>query len=76
MQESCINETKNSYLLNMNNQENKNKTNENENNVIVEYGEQNLKEILLRIIKLEYINHYNNNKNTSSQKESNLKPLV
>lgn len=75
MQENCINETKNSYLLNMNNQENKNKTNENENNVIVEYGEQELKQILLQAIKEEYISHYKDNNITSSQKESNLKPL-
>ena len=75
MQENCINETKNSYLLNMNKKENKINTNENENNITVEYGEQSLKEILLQIMKQEYIKYYNDNQNTSSQKESNIKPL-
>ncbi len=76
MQEICINETGNSYLLNMNKKENKIKTNKNEsNNIIVEYGEQSLKEILLRIIKQEYINNYKNDNIISSKKESNIKPM-
>ena len=75
MQEICINETRNSYLLNMNKKENKTKTNESESNIVVEYGEQSLKEILLQIIKQEYINNYKNDNITSSKKESNIKPM-
>ncbi len=75
MREICINETRNSYLLNMNKKENKIKTNENDSNIVVEYGEQNLKEILLQIIKQEYINNYKNDNITSSKKESNIKPM-
>lgn len=63
---NCIQQATTTYLLNMSSEENKINTNENENNITVEYGEQNLKEILLQIIKQEYINHYNDNKNTSS----------
>ncbi len=70
MQEICINETRNSYLLNMNKKENKTKTNESESNIVVEYGEQSLKEILLQIIKQEYINNYKNDNIISSKKES------
>lgn len=72
---NCIQQATTTYLLNMSSEENKINTNENKSNIIVEYGEQNLKEILLQIIKQEYINHYNDNKNTSSQKESNIKPM-
>ena len=75
MREICINETRNSYLLNMNKKENKIKRNENDSNIVVEYGEQNLKEILLQIIKQEYINNYKNDNITSSKKESNIKPM-
>ena len=75
MREICINETRNSYLLNMNKKENKIKTNENDSNIVVEYGEQNLKEILLQIIKQEYINNYKNDNIISSKKESNIKPM-
>lgn len=71
MRKDCIQQTTSSYLLNMNNQENK----INENNIIIEYGEKNLKEILLQAIKQEYINHYKHNNIISSQKESNQKPL-
>ena len=70
MREICINETRNSYLLNMNKKENKTKTNESESNIVVEYGEQSLKEILLQIIKQEYINNYKNDNIISSKKES------
>lgn len=62
---NCIQQATSSYLFNMSNEENK-------NNIIIEYGEQNLKEILLQAIKQQYINNYNDNKNTSSQKESSL----
>ena len=75
MQENCINETKNSYLLNMSKKENKINTNENENNITVEYGEQDLKQILLQAIKQEYINYYKKDNIISSQKESNIKPM-
>lgn len=76
MEKNSIQQVTNSYLLNMNKKENKIKTNQNEsNNLIVEYGEQSLKEILLQIVKQEYIKYYNDNKNTSSHKESNQKPL-
>lgn len=75
MQEICINETGNSYLLNMDKKENKIKTNENESNIVVEYGEQSLRETLLKIIKQEYINNYKNDNITSSKKESNIKPM-
>ncbi len=75
MQENCINETKNSYLLNMSKKENKINTNENENNITVEYGEQDLKPILLQAIKQEYINYYKKDNIISSQKESNIKPM-
>lgn len=71
MRKDCIQQTTSSYLLNMNNQENK----INENNIIIEYGEKDLKEILLQVIKQEYINHYKCNNIISSQKESNQKPL-
>lgn len=64
--ENCIQQATTTYLLNMSSEENKINTNENKSNIIVEYGEQNLKEILLKIIKQEYINHYSDNKNTSS----------
>ena len=70
MQEICINETGNSYLLNMDKKENKIKTNENESNIVVEYGEQSLRETLLKIIKQEYINNYKNDNIISSKKES------
>lgn len=72
MNKNCINETENSYLLNMNKKENKIKTEENESNIEIEYGEQNLKEILLQIIKQEYINNYKNDNIISSKKESDL----
>ncbi len=75
MQEICINETGNSYLLNMDKKENKIKTNENESNIVVEYGEQSLRETLLKIIKQEYINNYKNDNIISSKKESNIKPM-
>lgn len=71
MRKDCIEQTKSSYLLNMNNQENK----INENNIIIEYGEQDLKQILLQVIKQEYINHYKDRNITSLQKESNIKPM-
>lgn len=71
MRKDCIQQTTSSYLLNMNNQENK----INENNIIIEYGEKDLKEILLQAIKQEYINHYKHNNIISSQKESDPKPL-
>ena len=64
--ENCIQQATTTYLLNMSSEENKINTNENKSTIIVEYGEQNLKEILLKIIKQEYINHYSDNKNTSS----------
>ena len=69
MEKNCIQQVTNSYLLNMSNEENK--INTNENNIIVEYGKQELKQILLQAIKQEYIKYYNDNQNTSSQKESN-----
>lgn len=72
MNKNCINETENSYLLNINKKENKIKTEENESNIEIEYGEQNLKEILLQIIKQEYINNYKNDNIISSKKESDL----
>ncbi len=50
----------------MSSEENKTKTDEKESNIIVEYGEQNLKEILLQLIKTEYIKHYKDNNITSS----------
>lgn len=75
MNKNCINETENSYLLNMNKKENKIKTEENESNIEIEYGEQSLKEILLQIIKQEYINNYKNDNITPSKKEGNQKPL-
>lgn len=71
MRKDCIQQTTSSYLLNMNNQENK----INENSIVIEYGEKDLKEILLQAIKQEYINHYKDNNIISSQKESNQKPL-
>lgn len=72
MNKNCINETENSYLLNMNKKENKIKIEENESNIEIEYGEQNLKEILLQIIKQEYINNYKNDNIISTKKESDL----
>ena len=69
MEKNCIQQVTNSYLLNMSNEENK--INTNENNIIVEYGKQELKQILLQAIKQEYIKYYNDNQKTSSQKESN-----
>lgn len=56
----------------MNKKENKSKTEE--ENIVVEYGEQDLKETLLKLIKIEYIKKCKKDKDTSSQKESNLKP--
>lgn len=72
MQENCIKETKNSYLLNMSSEENKINTKETESNIIVEYGEQDLKKILLQAIKQEYINCYKNKNITPTEKKSNL----
>lgn len=69
---NCIQQATATYLLNMSSEEIENKINETENNIIVEYGEQELKQILLQAIKQEYINHYKNNNITSSPKESDL----
>lgn len=66
MRNQVICQGKHSYLLNMSSEENKTKTDEKESNIIVEYGEQNLKEILLQLIKTEYIKHYKDNNITSS----------
>lgn len=66
MRNQVICQGKYSYLLNMSSEENKTKTDEEESNIIVEYGEQNLKEILLQLIKTEYIKHYKDNNITSS----------
>ena len=44
--------------------ENKNKSEDNETNLIVEFGEQDLKEILLKNIKEKYIESYKNNSTT------------
>lgn len=66
MKKQVIHQSKKTYSLNMSSEENKTKTDEKESNINVEYGEENLKEILLKLIKTEYINHYNNSNNTSS----------
>lgn len=66
MKNQVIHQSKKTYSLNMSSEENKTKTDEKESNINVEYGEENLKEILLKLIKTEYINHYNNSNNTSS----------
>lgn len=72
MRNQVICQGKYSYSLNMNKKENKSKTEE--ENIVVEYGEQDLKETLLKLIKIEYIKKCKKDKDTSSQKESNLKP--
>ena len=69
---NCIQQATTTYLLSMSSEEN---TNENENNITVEYGEQDLKQILLQAIKQEYINYYKKDNIISSQKESNIKPM-
>ena len=61
---NCINSDIHTYLLNMYNMENKNKSEDNETNPIVEFGEQDLKEILLKNIKEKYIESYKNNSTT------------
>lgn len=66
MKKQVIHQSKKTYSLNMSSEENKTKTDEKESNINVEYGEENLKEILLKLIKTEYINHYNNSNNRSS----------
>ena len=66
MKNQVIHQSKKTYSLNMSSEENKTKTDEKESNINVEYGEENLKEILLKLIKTEYINNYNNSNNTSS----------
>lgn len=66
MKNQVIHQSKKTYSLNMSSEENKTKTDEKESNINVEYGEENLKEILLKLIKTEYINHYNNSNNRSS----------
>lgn len=74
MIENCIQQETDTYLLNMSSKENKNKINEYKADVTVEYGEQDLKEILLDKIKKEYIKAFDS-KITSSEKESNLESL-
>ena len=66
MKKQVIHQSKKTYSLNMSSEENKTKTDEKESNINVEYGEENLKEVLLKLIKTEYINHYNNSNNRSS----------
>lgn len=72
MVKEVIQLNRDTYSLNMNKKENKSKTEE--ENIVVEYGEQDLKETLLKLIKIEYIKKCKKDKDTSSQKESNLKP--
>ena len=72
---NCIQQATTTYLLSMSSEENKINTNENENNITVEYGEQDLKQSLLQAIKQEYINYYKKDNIISSQKESNIKPM-
>ena len=60
----CIIQDKNTYLLNMRNENIE--TGTKENNIAVEYGEQDLKQILLTAIKEEYIRMKNNSIITSS----------
>ena len=72
MVKEVIQLNRDTYSLNMNKKENKSKTEE--ENIVVEYGEQDLKETLLKLIKIEYIKKCKKDKDTFSQKESNLKP--
>ena len=72
MVKEVIQLNRDTYSLNMNKKENKSKTEE--ENIVVEYGEQDLKETLLKLIKIEYIKKCKKDKDTSPQKESNLKP--
>lgn len=74
MKENCIQQGTTTYLLNMESKENKTKKNENKADVTVEYGEQDLKELLFQAIKKEYIKLFDT-KSTSSEKESNLESL-
>lgn len=60
MEENSIQCNENTYLLGMSSEDNKTKTNEKASNVTIEYGENDLKEILLAEIKEAYIKKNSN----------------